>query len=206
MEKLVKSHSNQTREDPEMRQLNAMLEKIMDIQHPERVNSQLQQQPKPEPDSLYKAFRAIVAENQKVSQGSTVKLRLLDTLILDNQIIPKGHFIYGICQVSNQRLILNIKTIRLGTSILPVDLSVYDMDAMAGINAPEAITTDAIRNGSNNAVQGLQLMSMDRSVTTQLAGASVEAAKGLLGRKIKRIKVKLKAGYQVLLRNNQAKH
>ena len=188
-----------------MRQLNVMLEKIMDIQHPERINSQLQQQSKSGPDSLYKASRAIIAENQKVSQGSTVKLRLLDTLTIDNQIIPKGQNIYGICQVANQRLFLNIKTIRLGTSILPVDLSVYDLDAMPGINAPEAITTDAIRNGSNNAVQSLQLMSMDQSITTQLAGAGVEAAKGLFGKKIKRIKVKLKAGYQILLRNNQAK-
>jgi len=206
MEKLVKSHYNQASEDPEMRQLNAMLEKIMDIQHPERVSSQLQQQPKPESDSVYKASRAIIAENQKVSQGSTVKLRLLDTIVIENQIIPKGQFIYGICQVANQRLILNIKTIRLGTSILPVDLSVYDLDAMPGINAPEAITTDALRSGSNNAFQSLQLMTMDQSVTTQLAGAGVEAAKGLFGKKIKRIKVRLKAGYQILLRNNQAKH
>lgn len=206
MEKLVKNRNHQTSEDPEMRQLNAMLEKIMDIQHPERVSSQLQQQPKPESDSVYKASRAIIAENQKVSQGSTVKLRLLDTLVIDNQIIPKGQNIYGICQVANQRLILNIKTIRLGTSILPVDLSVYDFDAMPGINAPEAITTDALKSGSNNAVQSLQLMTMDQSVTTQLAGAGVEAAKGLFGKKIKRIKVKLKAGYQILLRNNQTKH
>jgi hypothetical protein len=207
MEKLVKSQNNQTSEDPEMRQLNAMLEKIIDIQHPERVNNQLQQQqPKPESDSVYKASRAIIAENQKVSQGSTVKLRIMDTLVIDNQIIPKGQFIYGICQVANQRLILNIKTIRLGTSILPVDLSVYDLDAMPGINAPEAITTNAIRSGSNNAVQSLQLTSMDQSITTQLAGAGVEAAKGLFGKKIKRIRVRLKGGYQVLLRNNQAKH
>jgi len=98
---------------------------------------------------------------------------------------------------------LNIKTIRLGTSILPVDLSVYDMDAMPGIRAPEAVTEDAMRSGTDNAVQSMELMSMDQTLATQAAGAGVEAAKTLFSKKVKRIKVKLKAGYPVLLRNNQ---
>ncbi len=206
MEKLSKSHAAQAGEDPEMKQLNGMLEKIMDIQHPERVSNELQQQPKMGPDSLYKAFRAIISGDQKVTEGSQIKLCLQDTLFIDNQVIPKGQFLFGACQLTNQRLLLNIKTIRLGSSILPVDLSVYDLDAMPGINAPEAITGEALRGGSDNALQRLQLLGLDQSVPTQLAGAGVEAAKGLLGKKMKRVKVRLKAGYPVLLRNNQPEH
>ncbi len=206
MEKLSRSHAAQAGEDPEMKQLNGMLEKIMAIQHPERVSNELKQQPKKEPDSLYKAFRAVVSGDQKVTEGSQIKLCLLDTLIIGKQVIPKGQFLFGICQLTNQRLLLNIKTIRLGSSILPVDLSVYDLDAMPGINAPEAITGEALRGGSDNALQRLQLMGLDQSVPTQLAGAGVEAAKGLIGKKMKRVKVRLKAGYPVLLRNNQAEH
>ena len=86
---------------------------------------------------------------------------------------------------------------------MPVDLSVYDMDAMAGIRAPDAITEDAMRSGTDNAIQSMQLMSMDQSLATQAAGAGVEAAKTLFGKKVKHIKVTLKDGYPVLLRNNQ---
>lgn len=207
MEKLSRSHAAQAGEDPEMKQLNGMLEKIMAIQHPERISDELQkQQPKTGPDSLYKAFRAVISGNQKVTEGSQIKLCLLDSLFIDNQVIPKGQFLFGVCQLTNQRLLLNIKTIRLGSFILPVDLSVYDLDAMPGINAPEAITGEALRSGSDNALQRLQPMGLDQSVTTQLAGAGMEAAKGLLGKKVKRVKVRLKAGYPVLLRNNQPEH
>jgi hypothetical protein len=202
VEKLIKQKQQSNPEDPQMKQLNGMLEKIMDIQHPERVTAQLKQAEKKEPDSLYKAIRAVIADNQKVMQGTSVKLRLLDSIVIHGQVIPKGQLLYGLCQVTNQRLILNIKTIRLGTSILPVDLSVYDMDAMAGIRAPDAVTEDAMRSGTDNAVQSMELMSMDQSLTTQAAGAGVEAAKTLFSKKVKRIKVKLKAGYPVLLRNN----
>ncbi len=203
LEKLIKQKAQGNAEDPEMKQLNNMLEKIMYIQHPERLTEQLKKNTKPESDSLYKAIRAVIADNQKVVQGSSVKLRLLDSIVIHGQKIPKGQFLYGICQIVNQRMILNIKTIRIGTFLVPVDLSVYDMDAMMGIRAPDAITQDALRGGSDNAVQSLQLMTMDQSMTTQLAGAGVEAAKTLFSKKVKRIKVKLKAGYPVLLRNNQ---
>lgn len=206
MEKLSRSRATQPGEDPEMKQLNGMLEKIMAIQHPERNGGESKQQPKTGPDSLYKAFRAVVSGDQKVTEGSQIKLCLLDTLFIDKQVIPKGQFLFGICQLSNQRLLLNIKTIRLGSSILPVDLSIYDLDAMPGINAPEAITGEALRSGSGNALQRLQLMGLNQSVPTQLAGAGVEAAKGLLSKKVKRVKVRLRADYPVLLRNNQPEH
>jgi hypothetical protein len=206
MEKISKSRNTFDKEDPEMKQLSSMLEKIMDIQHPERLYNKQQLSDKAGNDSLYKAFRAVIVDNQKITQGSSIKLRLVDTMILNRQVIPKGLFVFGLCQITNQRIILNIKNIRLGTSILPVDLTVYDMDGMPGINVPELLTQDAMRSGSDNAVQSLQFMTMDQSTTTQLAGAGIEAAKGLFSKKVKRIKVKLKAGYPLLLRNNQAKH
>jgi hypothetical protein len=118
-------------------------------------------------------------------------------------MVPAGQELFGLCQVSNQRLILRIGSIRLGNAILPVDLSVYDMDAMEGIRAPEALTEEALRSGAGNAVQGVQLLGADPSLGTQLAGAGVEAAKGLFSRKVRHIRVKLKDGYPLLLRNNQ---
>lgn len=203
LEALMRNMQQGKTDDPELRQLNGMLEKILDIQHPQRIREQYINKISDNGDSLFKAIPAVIEESRKVTQGSVIKLRLLDTVILNGQIVPKNHFIYGICDITNQRLILDIKNIRLGNSIVPVDLSVFDMDGMRGINVPEALTKDAVNGGTDDALRSIQLMTMDQSITTQVAGAGIDAAKGLFSKKVKLVKVKLKAGYKILLRNNK---
>ncbi len=205
LEKLLQNAQSGQGSDPEMKQLDGMITKILQIQHPELVDAQLKKEVKSQPDSTYKAIRAVIASSQKVVSGASVKLKLLDTININGQLIPKGQFLFGLCQVNNQRLILNIKNIRLGTSIVPCDLSVYDMDGMVGINAPDAVTEGAVRSGSDNALESMQFLPMDETLGTQAASAGIETAKGLFSKKVKVVKVKLKAGYPVLLRNNQAK-
>ncbi len=138
-------------------------------------------------------------------QGASIKLRLQDTITLSGQLIPKGHEITGTCRITNQRLLLDIKNIRLGTSIIPVDLSVYSLDGMAGINAPEAELADAAGMGADDAVRSIGMYGVDQGIATQVAGAGIDAAKSLFSKKIRKIKVKLEAGTAVLLRNNQLK-
>lgn len=188
--------------DPEMEQLSAMMDKLIAVQNPE-LAKQLYKKDKPavSPDSLFKAIPAVVALNQKARQGSVVELRLLDSVVLSGVIIPKGHSIFGLAAFSNQRLNLEIKNIRLGISVIPVNLTVYDLrDAMVGINAPEALLTDAVNTGSTDAIGSLGISGFD--LTTQIAGAGIDAAKSLLTKKIGRVKQNLKAGYPVLLRDN----
>jgi hypothetical protein len=203
LEMLMKSMQSGKGSDPEMEQMNSMLQSIMDIQHPERVRQKYINQVTDSPDSLFKAIPAVIVDNQKVLQGATIKLRLLDSVKLNGQIIPKGQFIYGICNIANQRLLLDVKTIRLGNRIVPVDLSVYSLDGIRGIEAPEALLTDAINGGSDDAVRNIQLLGLDQSMGAQIAGAGIEATKNLFSKKVKRIKVKLKAEYPILLRNNK---
>lgn len=188
--------------DHEMEQLSAMMDKMIAVQNPELAR-QLYKKDKPDasPDSLFKAIPAVVAVNQKARQGSVVELRLLDTVVLNGVTLPKGHSIFGLAAFSNQRLNLEIKNIRLGTSVIPVNLTVYDKrDAMSGINAPEALLTDALNTGSSDAIGSVGISGFD--LTTQIAGAGIDAAKTLLTKKIKRIKQNLKAGFPVLLRDN----
>lgn len=187
--------------DPELEQLNGMLEKIWQIQNPNAVSKALKTN---QLGSIYRAIPAVIEGKQKLGQGSVVKLRLLEAVKLNNQLIPKGHLIFGICNIMNQRLQLDITSIRVGKSLLPVDLSTYDMiDGMEGINVPDALIKDAMKSGSDNAIQSLQFLPFDQNMETQIAGAGISAAKGLFTKQAKRIKVKLKDGYQVLLKNNQ---
>ncbi|MES2456346.1 MAG: conjugative transposon protein TraM [Bacteroidota bacterium] len=191
-------------EDPEMQQLNSMMEKIMAIQNPGSVKPSISAPSVP--DSLFRAIPAVIAGTVKATQGSVIELRLLDSVTINGQFLRAGHSVFGVAEFSNQRIGLEIKNIRLGTSIIPVSLSTYDKrDGMRGINAPEALLSEAVGNGSVDAMSSIGLMGFDQNLGTQIAGAGLGAAKGLLSRKIKRVKQKLDSGYPVLLRDNTRK-
>ncbi len=200
LEKLMLMMQEGKAEDPEMQQLSGMLDKIIAIQNPALIT---EKNAKPLADSLFRAIPAQIANNQKAVQGASIKLRLLDTIILAGHMIPKGHELFGMCRITNQRLLMDITNIRLGTSIIPVDLSVYSLDGMQGINAPEAELADAAGSGATDAIRSIGMYGTDQSIATQVAGAGIDAAKSLLNQKIKRVKVKLEAGIPVLLRNNK---
>lgn len=196
--------NHQNTEDPELKQMNGLLEKILDIQHPERLKEKAGSQIAKPNSERFKAIPAVIDGKQKITQGTVVRLRLVDTVTISGQLIPKGQLLYGSGELYNQRLTMTIRLIRMGTTILPANLTVFDRtDGQEGICVPEAITQDAVRNGAVSSVQGLELMSLDPSLGTQLAGAGINAAKGLFSKKVKRIKAKLKDGYPLLLRDNE---
>ncbi|HEK19747.1 MAG TPA: conjugative transposon protein TraM [Bacteroidetes bacterium] len=205
LEKLMRTMQEDKAEDPEMKQLSEMMDKIIAIQNPESVAAKTVKPAGAEGDTKFKAIPAQIVDKQKAVQGATIKLRLQDTVTLYGYLIPKGHEIFGTCRITNQRLLLDIKNIRLGTSIIPVDLSVYSLDGMPGLYAPEAELADAAGSGADDAVRSIGMYGMDNSIATQVAGAGIDAAKSLFSKKIKKIKVKLESGQPVLLRNNQQK-
>jgi hypothetical protein len=201
---MLQAINSKNAEDPELKQLNAMLDKIAAIQTPAPAQpTTTNVPPQAKPDSIFKAIPAVIEGNQKVAQGGVVKLRILDSIIVKNVTIPKGQLLFGACNITNQRLLLDIKNIRIGTSIIPVSFSTYSLDGLAGIDAPEAELAEAAGTGTANAVQGMELLPMDMSLSTQAASAGINAAKTLISKKAKKIKVKLHDGQQVLLRLNK---
>ncbi|WPV02155.1 conjugative transposon protein TraM [Mucilaginibacter sp. cycad4] len=206
LERLLKQKQQANEPDAQMQQLSGMLDKIMQIQNPSLAKSKDKKPENVKPDSAFKAIPAIIDGNQKVPPGGVVKLRLKDSITINGIHYLKGQELSGQCAVTNQRLLLDIKNIRLGTTIVPVNLSVFSLDGLQGINAPEAELAGAAGDGANGALENMQFLSADYSLTTQAATAGISAAKSLLGKKVKKIKVKLKGGETVLLRNNQDKH
>ncbi|MGC4038732.1 MAG: conjugative transposon protein TraM [Chitinophagaceae bacterium] len=227
--------------DPEIDQLSGMLDKIMDIQHPERMKgvpgtsqkeghvypvltdspdrnvSLLVHDVTTKPEILpadtgfyslsdpfseepINAIEAVIHENRSLVNGAVVKLRLLTAVTVNRTVIPTGNFIYGKASLAGERLTISVSSIRYNHSLFPVSLQVYDMDGMEGVFIPGAITRDAVKESSERAIQGIALNSLDPSIGAQAAGAGIEAAKNLLTRKVKLIKVFVKAGYKVLLK------
>jgi conjugative transposon TraM protein len=241
-------------EDPEMEQLNGMMDKIIDIQHPERVKKKLKQSAEVNKEQVYtvtsinnndkislltkgnansgnatssedysangfysleddmmnnneqpNAIRAVIHETQTVVEGAIVKLRLVNDLSVNGTLVTKGSFLFGTAALSGERLNIKINSIRYKNSLFPVQLSVMDMDGLDGVYVPGAITRDMVGNSTERAVQGIGITALNPSLGAQAAGAGIEAAKTLLGKKAKLIKVTLKAGYQVLLRDDKQK-
>lgn len=242
--------------DPQLNQLNGMLEKIMDIQHPERVKDRIKsqsevnktqvfpvtvnsdpvkisllenQQPgrrgnvndtfhvsnyQVEKNGFYSlndesvsdetqtAIRAIIPETQTLVSGATVKLRLTDDIYIQGILIPKDEFVFGTASLNGERLTIEISSIRYKNNILPVALSVYDMDGMEGIYMPGAITRDVAKQSTDQAIQSLSIATLDPSLGAQAASAGIQAAKSLIGKKAKLVKVTVRTGYEVLLRDN----
>ena len=205
LEKLMVTMRENKGEDQEMQQLNQLMQGILDVQHPERVLERQSLDRMRYPDSLFRALPAYIDGNQKVVDGAAVRLRLTDTVSVSGQLLPKGHLLFGVCRLANQRLLLEVKNVRLGSSIIPVDLTVFSLDGMVGIAAPEAVLTGTLNMGTDNAVRGIGMGGFDSSVGMQVASAGIDAARQLVSRKVRKVKVKLKGGTVVLLRDNQLK-
>lgn len=82
-------------------------------------------------------IRAEVYETTTVLDGNRVKLRLLEEGRAGGMIIPGNTFVYGICQIKNERLHIHVTQIPVQDNFLPVDLSIHDLDGMEGLYVPD---------------------------------------------------------------------
>lgn len=144
---------------------------------------------------------AVVHQTQTLVNGAVVKMRLLNDIYLNGSLVKKGNFVFGIAELNDERLEININSIRNNNSLFPVKLEVFDMDGLAGIYIPGAISRDVAKQSTDNGLQLLELTSMDPSFKAQAAATGINAAKSLLSKKVKQVKVLVKAGYKVLLRD-----
>lgn len=224
------SPSTTRQADPEMQQVNGMLDKILAIQHPEQFVDTANRHREPQslpviiagsatPDTTESGnhfysltesvenapenrfIRAVTEGSQTLVSGATVKMRLEGAVVVAGQLIAKGSLIYGTADVQGQRLLVTVKGIRSGDVILPVGLSVYDLDGMEGLSIPGALTREVAKESAGSAVQQVGVSSLDPSLKMQVAGAGIEAAKNLVTKKTRLVRVTVKAGYHLLLKN-----
>jgi hypothetical protein len=227
MEQLLATLHADTAKDPEMQRLDGMLDKIIRIQNSELYNKNaikkdslptLQVNVKPEQPtrslipvffgleasavSLSKqkpAIRAVVHEDQIVQNGSTIKLRIVENTYIGGLEVPANTFIYGICSITDERLNIELDRLICNNAIYPIKLTAYDMDGIPGIHVPGAITRDATKEGLDRTMQTLTMTSLDPSLAAQATSAGIQSLKTLLSRKIKQVKVSVKAGHQLYL-------
>ncbi|WP_022821557.1 conjugative transposon protein TraM [Hymenobacter norwichensis] len=144
---------------------------------------------------------AVIHDDVIVSQGSTVKMRLLSDVQLEGRLIPRNSFLYGTCDVSGNRLTIEATSVQFQNSVLLLSLKAYDMDGGEGLSIPGSVNRDAAKQGMANGTSSADLLTMSPSLGAQAAGIALQTGKALAGKKIKLVKIHLKANYKLLLKS-----
>jgi conjugative transposon TraM protein len=143
---------------------------------------------------------AVIHESQEVVSGSLVKMRLTEPAVINGHSLPANTFIYGKCSLQGERLSIAIETLKSGNNVFPASLEVYDVDGLEGLHIPGAITRDAAKQAGANSMDATDMMTMSADPAMAAAGVAVSAAKNLGKNKIRLVKVRLKAGYNIMLK------
>ncbi len=147
---------------------------------------------------------AVVAGNQSVIDGESVKLRTTEPMWIGNRLIPRNTTITGSGHVQRERLEIEITSIECEGSIYDVELQVFDSDGQEGINIPQSMESDALHEIGAN--MGSTMGSSINISTNTGAQIASDVGRGLINgvsqyltKKMRTVKVHLKAGYRVML-------
>ena len=147
---------------------------------------------------------ACVHNNQTVMDGQTVRFRLLEPMSVSGREIPRNALVVGTAKLQGERLSIIISSLGYRGSIIPVELSVYDTDGQAGIFIPGSMERNAAKEIAAN--MGTSVGSSVNISTDAGAQLAADLGKGLIqgtsqyfSKKMRTVKVHLKAGYKVLL-------
>ena len=151
---------------------------------------------------------ACIHQDQTLTDGQAVKLRLLEPLMAGETEVPENTVLYAAGRIDGQRLSVVVTSIEYGGSIIPVALTAYDTDGQAGLYIPDTAERTALKEGAASIGAGLGTsISFARSAGQQVA---MDVVRGVmsggsqyLASKMREAKVSVKAGYGVLLISEQ---
>ena len=145
-------------------------------------------------------IKAVIDENNKGFLGSRIRFRLLEDIFVGNRKIEKGSILYGqISGFSMQRVDLKIVSVFTKGEILPVNLSIYDIDGLKGLYVPESVFRDMIREMGSNSVQGTQMDMGGQGFFTSIGSKLFTSTSKSIANLIKTNKAKLKYNSYVFL-------
>ena len=93
---------------------------------------------------------ACVNGAQSVTDGQTVRLRLLEPMAVAGRTIPRGAVVVGTGKIQGERLDIEITSLEYDGTIIPVELAVYDTDGQPGIFIPNSMEMNAVREVAAN--------------------------------------------------------
>lgn len=147
---------------------------------------------------------ACVHTRQTVTDGQTVCFRLLEPMLVSGKEIPRNTSVVGVAKIQGERLNVLISSLEYHGNIIPVELAVYDTDGQAGIFIPGSMERSAAKEivaGMGTSAGSSMNFSTDAGaqLTADLGKGLIQGTSQYFAKKMRTVKVHLKAGYKVLL-------
>ena len=147
---------------------------------------------------------ACVQGDQTVTDGQTVRLRLLEPMRVSGRTIPRNTTLVGTARLQGERLEIGIGSLEYQGNIIPVELAVYDSDGQAGIFVPGSMETDAAKEiGANMGSSLGSSINISTDAGAQLASdlgkGVIQGVSQYISKRMRTVRVHLKSGYRVLL-------
>jgi len=98
---------------------------------------------------------ACIHQDQTLTDGQTVKLRLLEPLQAGNVLVAKNTVVSGTVKVQGERLDVLVSSIEYAGNIIPVELAVFDTDGQKGLSVPSSMEQEAFNEAMANIGSGL---------------------------------------------------
>ena len=152
--------------------------------------------------------KACVAQTQVIRAGSTVQLRLLEAVRIDDTVIPRNTPLYGLATISGMRLQVTVSSVEYGGRIFAVEAVAYDMDGQPGLNIPNSRERTALKEalasvGQTAGTSVNVTRSAGQQVLSELARGGLQASSQYVAGKLREVKITLKANHQLLLISKQ---
>lgn len=160
------------------------------------------------PETDIPTVRACIARAQVIRAGSTVQLRLLEDVRIDEMVIPRNTPLYGTASLGGDRLQIVVSSVEYGGRIFDVEAAAYDMDGQRGLNVPDSRERTALKEALASAGQtaGTSVnitRSAGQQVLSELARGGLQASSRYVAEKLREVKVTLKADHRILLISKQ---
>lgn len=156
---------------------------------------------KPDVDPQSVGLAASIHGTQKVTQGSTVKLRINQAIYVGGHRLPAMSFVYGTVDLNGGRIDIRISNIERDQRIIPVRMAVYDLDGMEGIAVEGLEVSEAARQAYGSAASGMQLNVGNPGLASQAMNQGFRSITNLVRRNAQLPKVTLKAEHKFLILN-----
>jgi|GEM_PF-105519 len=145
-------------------------------------------------------IKAVLDEDLSGFLGSRIRLRLLDDVFVGSRKLLRGQVLYAqVSGFSLERANLSVVSVLSGGEILPIHLSVYDLDGQKGLYVPGSAFRDMVKELGSSSVQGTNVDGAAPSFYSSLLSTAFRSASQSAAKLLRINKAKLKYGTQVLL-------
>ena len=159
-------------------------------------------------------IKAMIDKTTKAHEGTRLRFKLLDDVIIKDVKLEKGTYLYGtVTGFGQQRVRAAITSILVKDKFVKVALSVYDNDGMEGFYVPESAFRDMMKDAGAQAMQSN--INVDGGYGSQISGETIalqalqnmyQSASSAISGNIRKNKAKIKYNTIVYLINTDAQY